>query len=540
MTKLFWHDSSQQFILDQANPDLMSLLADMRTTLLPHGQRGIKSPYTASMFYHQATDETKPLLQKFAWNYQNSFAEQPIVGLPDIEAANGDIVLDPYQVAGVQLITARKSTILADSMGLGKTIAAVQLLNHLKPQRVMICLPGYLAAQFAREIVRFCTFHAKIEVIDTATRPVPKEGIVLVPHSRVQQRQLSLMVGEWDAVIIDEAEAFSNPEAKKTIAMFGGKIAGKYRPGIVSKAKRLLYMTGTPSSGTMDKLFVPWTNVSPEMKGYNFDKFKQVYCCNSGYAGKVSGALNPYAMNAELRASGAMVRRLVEDVLPDLPGLEVRLAHRDPTDHLQQLILQEAELYELAEIELDNGNDLDVESDHISTIRKEIEVLKVPYVAPMMTDIIGNEGVDRVFGLLWHKDAIEACRELLERVRGLRVLVIQGGMTSRKKDAAVLEFQDASTQPTILLGQVASCCAGLNLYRAHRAVQASLSWVPSHQSQAHRRIARRGQKRNCIVDLLTFPHSCDEKVLRRTASKQIDIERALDLNLMNRIHQIHA
>ncbi len=124
--------------------------------------------------------------------------------------------------------------LLADEVGLGKTIEACLILHHQlltgRTQRALIVVPEPLMHQWLVELLRRFNLHFSIfdeqrcQAIETsgqATNPFQAEQLVLCSlelFTQSQQRQQQVIQGEWDLLIVDEAhhlkwsETDSSPE----------------------------------------------------------------------------------------------------------------------------------------------------------------------------------------------------------------------------------------------------------------------------------------------------------------------------------------
>ena len=97
---------------------------------------------------------TNLLLEKYSWYKKQQLAESPFVCL-----LNADIALNPHQVnAFCAAIQALKTggIILADEVGLGKTIEAGLVLNYVLrsgAKKILISLPATLRKQWEVELM---------------------------------------------------------------------------------------------------------------------------------------------------------------------------------------------------------------------------------------------------------------------------------------------------------------------------------------------------------------------------------------------------
>src|SRR3990167_8850486 len=177
-----------------------------------------------------------------------------------IRSANID--LNPHQVDAA--IFAFKSplsrgAILADEVGLGKTIEAGLIINQLwveGQRRILILVPASLRTQWADEMKD--KFGLESIILDSKTlkelqystdslNPIDSPNIFIASHNFTYKNDLHVKKTTWDLVVIDEAHRFRNVYRK------GNKTAKKLRETIVGRPKLLL--TATPLQNSLMELF---------------------------------------------------------------------------------------------------------------------------------------------------------------------------------------------------------------------------------------------------------------------------------------------
>ena len=141
--------------------------------------------------------------------------------------AGGRIDLIPHQLYIAHEVTNRPAprVLLADEVGLGKTIEACLILHHQlltgRAGRVLILVPESLAYQWLVELLRRFNLRfslldeercAAIQASDQAENPFHAEQLVLcglnlfIQHP---QRRSQVIEGKWDLLIVDEAHHLS-------------------------------------------------------------------------------------------------------------------------------------------------------------------------------------------------------------------------------------------------------------------------------------------------------------------------------------------
>jgi len=177
-----------------------------------------------------------------------------------IRSANID--LNPHQVDAA--IFAFKSplsrgAIMADEVGLGKTIEAGLVINQLWVEgrnRILILVPASLRTQWQDELE--IHFNLQSHVIDgpslkklskakTMVNPLHEPGIYIASHNFAYRYEVHCKEVPWDLVIIDEAHRLRNVWRKSN------KVDKKIKEAIDGRPKLLL--TATPLQNNLMELY---------------------------------------------------------------------------------------------------------------------------------------------------------------------------------------------------------------------------------------------------------------------------------------------
>ena len=129
-------------------------------------------------------------------------------GLPGFLGIRANLIAHQLYVAWAACDREQVRVLLADEVGLGKTIEAgmimARLLHFERVQRVLIVVPDALQAQWLVELVR--RFNFRPTLYTGIEHDFQLDQIQLVPHSLMHSDDaLSLAAEDFDLVIVDEA-----------------------------------------------------------------------------------------------------------------------------------------------------------------------------------------------------------------------------------------------------------------------------------------------------------------------------------------------
>jgi SNF2 family DNA or RNA helicase len=242
-----------------------------------------------------------------------------------------EVAFYPHQVEGIRKMMRMKSVLLADDMGLGKSLQALTVfigdVIQGKGSTLLIVCPVSLRGNWGEEIEKF----TRIPYMLLGEEINPTNGKVrsLGPRDRTRQivefslwnrpkililnyEQVGAHLGELNSLnarmaIFDESHMIKNPESKRTKAC------------LELKAERSMMLTGTPILNKVVELWPLFNRIAP---GFfpNFYAFRNRYCVMGGYKNKqITGTKNTKQLHEIL--SQIMIRRMKSDVL-DLPEVQ--------------------------------------------------------------------------------------------------------------------------------------------------------------------------------------------------------------------------
>ena len=196
---------------------------------------------------------------------------------------NATVDLNPHQIEAA-LFAFRsplsRGAILADEVGLGKTIEAGLIISQLwaeRKRRILIILPAALREQWGRELLEKF-FIASIILESKNFNQLIKQGsenpfeqvdtIVLCSYHFARAKATDILKVPWDLVVVDEAHRLRNVYRRDN------KIARTLLAAIGNRPKVLL--TATPLQNSLMELYGLVSFIDPHLFGSE-DSFRSQY-----------------------------------------------------------------------------------------------------------------------------------------------------------------------------------------------------------------------------------------------------------------------
>lgn len=506
------------------------------------------SPVRASAFATFAEGELRDeLLELQKQAKANIDGNAPVVDSERFYSPDG-VSLYPFQKSGIAWLLGRNFSLLSDSMGCGKTIQAIGVINEdTTIENILIVCPASLRLNWRKELEHWLKEQRSIAIIDSKKGWMLGE-VVIINYDILHKFRAELRSRKWDLLIVDEAHYCRNPKAKRTQELFGKKWRYSRKkeweiPPI--PAKRKILITGTPIVNRPVELWPLIHSLDP-VNFPSYDAFTRRYCgARKGRWGwDVSGATNLEELR-DLLKSTVMLRRRKEDVLEDLPPKTVQIIEIPP-DGCGQVVRAEIEAFKRHEdaiselmISRELAKTYDSEEEYLDAVkrlkdginmaffqlateRKKVAMAKVPSVLEYL------EGCDeKVVVFCHHRDVIHA---LVSKLKD-RCVYLNGELPLKERQKAIDDFQ-GKDEVRFFIGSIQAAGVGITLTAARTALFVELDWVPGNMSQAESRIHRIGQKNTVLIQHLVFDNSIDARIAKKLVEKQDIISKALDSEVL--------
>lgn len=451
----------------------------------------------------------------------------------------------PFQRAGIAYALERENTLIADEMGLGKTIQALGVINATSPKNVLVICPASLRLNWIIEAQRWLV--GDYEYYEVASKnAIPESATFVVAN--YERLDVDCLDRDWDLVIVDECQKVKSEKAKRTKRTLGyyDKKEKREVPGLVDRAKRRLFLTGTPILNRPIELWPVAHKCDPKNFGSFFGYAKR-YCSahKNGYGWDFSGASNLDELQKTLRES-FMVRRLKAEVLTELPAKQRQLVVL-PTNGCARVVKAEQKAWSehedrLAELRADvdlawaSGDKTTYEEAvarlstaareafaEISRGRHETALAKVPEFVEYAKESVESAGKVIVFA--HHLDVVDAIRDGLQ---DYNPVLCTGPMKPEERQKSVDAFQ-TQDDCRVFIGTIGAAGVGLTLTAASTVLFCELDWVPGNMTQAEDRAHRIGQTNAVNIVHVVLDGSLDQRMAATLIEKQEVADHALDI-----------
>jgi SNF2 family DNA or RNA helicase len=428
-----------------------------------------------------------------------------------------------YQVQTAQTVLRRMRgrAILADEVGLGKTIEAVLVLAELRMRgladRVLVVTPAGLVDQWREELERKFGLPTVegIEAADgdsaTGSRPVVLASLAAARREPLRSR---LADRRWDLAIADEAHRLRNPRSAS--GLFVRALRTRY----------LLLLTATPVENRLQDLYELVSLVAPGLLGTPA-QFRRHHGSDDPASPRDLVGLRARTREVMIRHRRSEValrlpQRVAETVLVDPSRDEVEF-YRDLTVRLRAQARQASprQRLTLRSIARLAGSspvavaptlhkvgwaDLGDRAGCLTGFRK----------ADVLLQRVRRhvEAGEKVLVFTAFRQTLDALAERLAD-DGVKSAVYHGSLGRAEKQRAIAEF----TESVDVLLSTESAGEGRNLQFCHNMINVDLPWNPMQIEQRLGRLHRVGQKHDVFLTNLVNRGTVEQRILHVLESK---------------------
>ena len=428
---------------------------------------------------------------KTLWN-KNRLTQSPVRGF-----VGGRMALLPHQFFVAYQIADRPipRVLLADEVGLGKTIEAGLALHHLilneRVKRALIVVPDSLVYQWFVEMLRkfnlsFTTLNQETH-LEPETNPFLDNDFVIVnigllkgaPMAREMMNQAT-----WDLMVVDEAHQLKWSQEEVSIEY---KIVEK----IAKTTKGLLLLTATPEQLGLEGHFARLKLLDPA-RFFDYHKFLEEMSHYEEVAAKARVLVAKKTPESESELQK----------LQDLHGtgrIFFRNTRARMGQHFSFFPKRVLHPYALSSAKTKN---LSLEDEE--TIGPSFD-LKLDW----LTTFLSNNKTEKILLITKSKTKVLCLEKLLkERIAGLTLGVFHSGLSFVARDRQAAYFSDPEGAQILLCTEIGS--EGRNFEFAHHLILFDLPMYPDLLEQRIGRLDRIGQTSNINIHLPYVEHSYEE------------------------------
>jgi SNF2 family DNA or RNA helicase len=393
-----------------------------------------------------------------------------------------------YQSLAASLYLAKGGLLLADEVGLGKTVSAIATLTDKRALPALVVVKAHLPKQWEAEIKRFIP-SAWVHTVETVKAyKLPIADVYLISYSKLAA-WWGHFANKLGSVIYDEIQELRIEDSKKYEAarLLNGTVPLK------------LGLSATPVCNYGGEIWNVMNLVAPDALGSREEFIRE--WCEFKY-GKAC-VINPEALGHHLRNEKLMLRRTRKDVGRELPPImryvqevefdkDVYEKGASAADELAKLILSGT-----FEQRGQAARKFDLE------MRQTTGLAKAPFVAELVRMLL--ESGEKVLLGGWHRAVYDVWKD---RLADYNPVFFTGHETDNQKEAARRAFIEGRTNLLIMSLRSGAGTNGLQDV-CSVCVLGELDWSPAVHHQLIGRLARDGQKASVQVFIPVAPVGSD-------------------------------
>lgn len=381
-----------------------------------------------------------------------------------------------YQQVAADLVCANGFLLLADDLGLGKTVSAITALAKHGQWPALVVTLTHLPSQWEREINRFCP-SLKTHIVKKGKPYSVDADVLIINYHKLSGWAEHLAEMPVRAVVYDECQELRRGESLKYEAACHISAHSSLRLGL----------SATPIFNFGGEIYNVLSAISEDCLG-TAEEFHREWCV--GYSDKPK-LRDPKAFGLYARDAGLMLRRTRADVGRELPSLSV-FPHEVETDKREfaKFGLELASLARtiLSTEQLEKGAKFRASGELDYKLRRQTGMAKADYTAAFVRMLV--ESGERVVLYGWHHDVYQVWRHAL---REYLPAFYTGKESAKEKESEINRFIAGETPIAILSLRAGAGLDGLQ-HVCRTVVFGELDWSPGVHEQAIGRVHRDGQK----------------------------------------------
>lgn len=487
------------------------------------------------------TDPTSSFALRYeAMKHQHAVLKSDIAGF-----AGGRIDLIPHQLYIAARVANRyvPRVLLADEVGLGKTIEACLILHRLhltgRAERVLIILPESLVHQWFIELLRRFNLWFKLFDSDYCKAATEKESevnpfleeqlVICSINLLLEDEQLAryAITAGWDMLVVDEAHHLEwTPDSASP--------AYQLIEALAQNSLGLLLLTATPeqlgSSGHFARLRLLDPDRYPDLETFKSEQADYAPVAavttklTSGnkltqkdnvFLRSVFKEFTDEEFNDHLKDPNSLLNELVDrhgtgrvifrNTRDSLSGFPERKALPQALSHSKTLSKEALQARLLYEFDLETSSSV-IESDAEPPNYRHGPRIK------WLANLLRELKKEKVLLICRTQDKVQAIYDALAEELNVKAAVFHKGLSLLQRDRNAAWFAEIDGAQILLCSEIGS--EGRNFQFAHHLVLFDLPLNPELLEQRIGRLDRIGQTKTIQVHLPYLKNSCTELLMR--------------------------
>lgn len=436
-----------------------------------------------------------------------------------------DKKLYAHQETGIKFLLSRNGCILADDMGLGKSMQSIISALESGAKDILVVCPSSVKINWKREIQLFCNDVTIVDgkKWDKARFTIINYDILKNFHTLgdgkkkkstdpVLEYNRQLVNSKFDLVIIDEAHKLKNRKS----------IRGEIMTDLITNygIEKVWLLTGTPVANRPMDFFNLLKLINAPI-AQNWMYFANRYCdANKFYKtlknGKkkqiwlTSGASNLDELASKTR--NVLLRRLKKDVL-DMPNKLVTPVYHQLSKTSFKEYEQLWDNYLIKRREEKKRGAIQRDLVELGLLRKFIAMEAIPQTIEMVENALEMDKKVIIF-----TNFTDELNELAEHF-GKICVTHNGPMSAKEKQRSVDEFQN-NDKIKVFIGNIKSAGVGITLTEGTYIIFNSFDWVSGDNEQAEDRAFRIGQNEDVNVHYQLFEDTISIRMWETVRNKK--------------------
>lgn len=420
-----------------------------------------------------------------------------------------------YQTIAASLLMIKGGLLIADDVGLGKTVTSICAMARSEHLPVLVVTLTHLPSQWVREIESFAP-ELRVHVLKSG-KPYDlvskKSGDARLPDVIISNYHklhgwAEVLGGLVRYVVFDEAQELRREDSNKYAAARYIAQKAHLRAGLSATP---IYNYGSEFFNVIDVLCPGTLGTRPE--------FLREWCTDG------ERIADPKAFGEYLRREGVMIRRTRKDVGRELPPVSKIPQYVDADPRALESIKGSA--VELARIILAGqqnyrGEKFLASEEFNVLMRQATGIAKAPYVAEFVRLLL--ESGEKVVLYGWHREVYALWMDILKEYKPR---LYTGTESPKQKDEAKDAFTGGDCRLLIVSLRSGAGLDGLQ-HECRTVVFGELDWSPGVHEQCVGRIARDGQSDPVMAYYLISDEGADPIIADVLGVKRGQIEGVCD------------